>query len=122
MCADSSTNTEKKSPLLTLQKNVRCQESGVTCHVSYITCHLSHVTCYMFLTPTATATDPFPANSPTLHSITVCKDPKINLFFLLLGYFGLFTSQKLQFLRQPVFCFIYVRNLFVINHLDLEPL
>ena len=45
------------------------QNSG-TVHVLLGTCHLS-------LTPTATATNPPPANSPIImHSRLVCKDPK----------------------------------------------
>ena len=47
-------------------KNVMCRVSRVMCHVSRVTCHLS-------LTPTATATDPFPANSPIMHSRLVRK-------------------------------------------------
>ena len=38
-----------------------CQVTGVRCQVSPVTCHKS-------LTPTATAMDPPPANSPTMHS------------------------------------------------------
>ena len=33
-----------------------CHVSGVMCHVLCVVCHLSHIT-----TPTATATDPSPA-------------------------------------------------------------
>ena len=40
---------------------------GVRCHMSRITCHLP-------LMPTATATDPAPAHSPTMHSRLVCID------------------------------------------------
>ena len=36
---------------------------------------LSHVTCDLSLTSTATATDPPPANSPTMHSWLVCRAP-----------------------------------------------
>ena len=36
-------------------------------------CHVSRVTCNLL---TATATDPPPANSPAMHSMLVCKDPK----------------------------------------------
>ena len=39
-------------------------------------CHMLSVTCHMSLTPTATAMDPSPANSPTMHSRIVRKDPK----------------------------------------------
>ena len=36
--------------------------SGITCQVSQVMCRMSHVTCHMSLTPTATATDPPPAD------------------------------------------------------------
>ena len=35
------------------------------CHVSHVTCHISPVNCRMPPTPTATALNPPPANSPT---------------------------------------------------------
>ena len=41
---------------------------GVTFQVSHVMCHMLHVTCHMSIAATATATDPPPANSPTLHS------------------------------------------------------
>ena len=44
--------------------------SGVRFQVSCVTCHMS-------LTQTATATDPPPANSPTMHIRMVRKDPQI---------------------------------------------
>ena len=50
-CVNRSTITKKK-------KLPRFQVSHVTCHQSPVTCHMS-------LTPTATATDLPPANSPT---------------------------------------------------------
>ena len=40
-------------------------------------CHMSDVTCHLLLTPTATATDPPPANSPTMHSRLVHQDKKV---------------------------------------------
>ena len=50
--------------------HVRCQVSGVRCHMSGVMCCMSGVmccvstvTCHLSLTPTATATDPPPANS-----------------------------------------------------------
>ena len=52
MCADSSND----------------KISGVRCQVSRIRCHVSHVTCHMLITPTATATDPPPANFSTMQS------------------------------------------------------
>ena len=58
---------------------IMCHMSPVTCHLSPITCHLIFVTCH--LSPTATATDPHPDNSPTMHSRLVqqnrTKKPKI---------------------------------------------
>ena len=42
--------------------------SFVRCHMSCVMCRMSPVTCHMSLTPTATATDPTPANSPTVLS------------------------------------------------------
>ena len=45
-----------------------CQVSRVRCHMSGVMCRVSRVTCCMSLTPTATATDPTSANSPSLHS------------------------------------------------------
>ena len=32
--------------------------------------------CHLSQTPTATSTDPHPANSPTLHSRQACQKPK----------------------------------------------
>ena len=46
------------------------------CHMSLVTCHLSPLTCHRSLTATATATDPPPSISPTMHSRLVHKDPK----------------------------------------------
>ena len=43
-------------------------------------CNLPHVAFHMSLTPTATATDPPPANSPTIHSRMVHKDQEITFF------------------------------------------
>ena len=38
------------------------------CQVQGVMCNVLHVTCHMSLTPTARATDPPPAKSPTMHS------------------------------------------------------
>ena len=46
------------------------------CHVSCVTCCVSPVTCHMSLMPTATFTDPPPANFPNIHIRLVSKDPK----------------------------------------------
>ena len=71
---------------------LRFQVSGVRCHVLCVTCCMSPVTCHMSLTQTATATDPPPANSPSMHS---------RMLLLILTY----THKKLvgafrQFLSQ----------------------
>ena len=42
-----------------------------------VMCHLLPVTCHVKLTQTATATDPPPANSPTMHGRVIHKHPKI---------------------------------------------
>ena len=49
-CADCGTNTKQMYIYIN-------QVSGVRCHMSRVTCHMS-------LTPTATPTNPPPANSP----------------------------------------------------------
>ena len=48
--------------------------SHILCHVSHVTCNLSPATCHLSQPPTATATYPPPANSPTMHSKPVHKD------------------------------------------------
>ena len=57
----------KKIYIKKKKKNV----SLVTCYVSYVACHLSLM---------STATDLNPANSATMHSRLVCKNPT-NIFF-----------------------------------------
>ena len=54
---------------------VTCLVSYVTCHMSHVKCHVSRVACHLSLTPTATATDPPPANSPIMYSRLVRKEP-----------------------------------------------
>ena len=44
------------------------QLSGVRCQVSGVRFCMSPLTCHMSVTPTATATDPTPAKSPSMHS------------------------------------------------------
>ena len=44
--------------------------------MSCVVRHLTPVTCQLSLTPTATATDPPSANSPSMHRKLVCKDQK----------------------------------------------
>ena len=51
------------------RKKRRRKKSCVTCRVSRVTCHLS-------LTPTATAIDPPPTNSPIMQSQLVPRDTK----------------------------------------------
>ena len=43
-------------------------------HVSYAMCHVSCVLCQMSLRPTAPATDPPHAKSPTMHFRLILKD------------------------------------------------
>ena len=52
---------------------VTCQVSPVKCQVSSVRCRKSAVSCQLSVTPTATATDPTPANSPIMHSRLVAK-------------------------------------------------
>ena len=56
--------------------NFMCHISCVMCHVSNVLCHMSsvHVMCHLSLKPTAT--DPPPANSPTMNSRLILRDPK----------------------------------------------
>ena len=67
-----------RAGLTLLLEHVTCQVPGVMCQVSGVTCHVLciNVLCHMSLNPTATATDPRPANSPIMHTWVVCKDPK----------------------------------------------
>ena len=39
-----------------------------------VPCKVSHIPCHLAPTPTATATDPPPNNSPTMHSRLVHQD------------------------------------------------
>ena len=48
--------------------------SCVICHVSCVLYHMMHVTFHMSVRPTAT--DPPPANYPTMHRRLLCKDHK----------------------------------------------
>ena len=48
----------------------------VTCYVSHVTCHSLSVTFHLSLTPTAVATKPPSANSPTMHTRFVRQDPQ----------------------------------------------
>ena len=89
------------------------------CEMSCVKCRVSHVTCHMLLTPTARATDPPHANSPTMHSRMVCEYPKINFFC---RQFLTNSEPKLQILRPLPFHYLYVRNLFIIDNFDLGPL
>ena len=42
-------------------------------------CCVSPVTCHMSITPSATATEPFPANSPTMRCRLFCKERNVCL-------------------------------------------
>ena len=77
-CAESSTHTkmEKKERKGKTKSCVRCHMSRVTCYMSCATCHMFFVTCHLSLTPTTTATDFPPVNSPIMHSRLVCKPHK----------------------------------------------
>ena len=76
MCADKSTDTktDRKGKEKNIDIYVMCQMSGVRCHLSLVTCCVLPVTCHLPLMPTATATIPPTANSPTIHSRLVRKD------------------------------------------------
>ena len=53
-----------------------CNVSCTMYHVTHVACRRSPVICHLSLMPKATATDPPPANSPTMHSRMVGKDQK----------------------------------------------
>ena len=69
--------------------------------MSCFTCCMSPVTCHMSLTLTATDTDPLPANSLTMHSWMVCKDPQI--YFFSRGNLRQFLSKIFKFWDQVAF-------------------
>ena len=77
----------------------------VTCHMLHVTCHLSPT-----LTATATATEPPPANSPTMHSRLVCLKPKLKnskhvktqILFLNFFKFFYFNFSDLLDQKSPV--------------------
>ena len=78
---DNNFKKKKKEKNYKRKFHVSC----VTCHVSCVTCHMSHIPCHLspftILTPTATTTDPPPANSPAMHNRLVHKDLKILICF-----------------------------------------
>ena len=78
MCMDSSPIPKRKETGQYENKKIKTRKNllRVTRHWSYVTCHVSRDTCHLSLTPAATATDPTPANSPTMHSRLVRKDLK----------------------------------------------
>ena len=51
--------------------HVTCQVSSHMSHLSADPCHLQSATCHLSLMPTATATCPFAANYPIIHSSLV---------------------------------------------------
>ena len=63
----------KKSKKKIRWKNRRKNLSLVACFVTLVTCHQSCVSCNLSSMPTATATDPPPANSPTMHNRLLTK-------------------------------------------------
>ena len=67
MSADSRTDSKQYK---IIKKNIKIKVNYWSC----VVCHMSPVSCHLSLTPTVTATDPPPANSPTMHSSLVCKD------------------------------------------------
>ena len=91
-------------------KNYSCHVTGVTCWVSHAICRMS-VTRYTSLMPTATAIDPPPANSPSLHSRILILQKWGSKISLAL------SEQKLQFLRTMSFHFPknFPKNFFVCN-------
>ena len=112
MCVDSSTNTKNLKSLryfLFCTKNLKslryflfciflhftCRVWRVACHLSHVTCHVSSVTRQYSLTPTATA-----ANSPTMDSNLVCKDPKTQRGFKTLKIVKTFPPKKFPLVSQ----------------------
>ena len=55
---------------------VTCHVSHDTCHMSHVMCHLSPIICHLSLTPTATATNPPPSNSPIIQRRLGCTNQK----------------------------------------------
>ena len=75
MCADSNTNRKKiLQSFPTEDKNFICHLSSVAYHVPHGMSQVSPIKCHLSLMPTATATDPPPPKSPTMHSMLVCQD------------------------------------------------
>ena len=73
MFADTSTDLKNKQQKITIKKprqvsGVKCHMSGVKCHMLHDKCLVSPFTCRMSIKPTATATNPAPANSSAVHS------------------------------------------------------
>ena len=81
----TNTKTVKKNPTKVANKRsfVRGQVSHLSCtvsctmyHVTHVACRRSPVICHLSLMPKATATDPQPANSPTMYGRMVGKGQK----------------------------------------------
>ena len=114
-CVDISTNTMERNRKRGRKENkyimchvsfVMCHVLHATCHVSYVMCqmscvafHLSPFTCHLSLTPTVKATDPSHANSPTMRSRLVCKDPKLRK---ILRPKKLFNRQEPKNVGRPI--------------------
>ena len=86
-CQQNQQKRTKKAIFKNKISCITCHMSHVTCQVSHVLCHVSRVTCHLSLTPTATATEHSPANSPPMHSRLVCKDPQIRRNFKTQKYY-----------------------------------
>ena len=62
--------------IIALIPHLTCNVSCTMYHGIPVACRRSPVICHLSLMPKATATDPPPANSPTMHSRMVGKDQK----------------------------------------------
>ena len=80
---------------------VTCLMSLVTCHLLCVTCHQSPFTCHLSLTPTATATNPPSANSPTMHSRLVSEDHNSPKKCITLNIIDFHRLRPLGFRSQP---------------------
>ena len=82
---------------------------------SHITCLMLCVTCHKSLMQTATATDPTPANSPTMHNRFLCKDQQPKSTFFLRGNFRPQISKQIKFLTPLCSHCFFLRNPFVFS-------
>ena len=77
--------------------------SGVRSQVSRVMCHVSSVTYHMSLTPTATAFNPSPANSPTMTAVWFAKTPPLKKQKKVIEKNKLNFEQNLQILEPLLF-------------------